>query len=137
MFADPGRYRCVLEAVDKMNVEIHYYWLTNRHIDVYAYMPNEEYDYIVYSRGIWYGHTDRNMKIAVFKGFDDTKVPFKEFVKLVDIRHTVMSGDLGKFVNNYETILIFSYYNPVYLYYGISSAKINKLKSWIHFHTLE
>ena len=137
MFADPSQYRCVLDAVDKPNVKVHYYYLSGHNTDWFSFLPDEPYDYLYYSKGLWYGHTNRNMKIAIYRNFDDNHVPFKEFINLIDIKHSIMNGIGGRFFNNYETILIFSYHNPFYLYFGIKTSKLNKLKSWIHFHTLK
>ena len=78
----------------------------------FNYLPDEpdfSYDYIKYINGYWDGVTDFT-PVAVYNDFDDVRVPFREFVNLVDFQSHLLKTVYGYSVkNNYHTIYIFSY----------------------------
>ena len=75
--------------------------------------------------------------MAIYNNFIDKNVPFKEFIKLIDIKKHMLNTRNKSFINNYEEIRIFTTLNYKYLYECIDDNKLNRIKKWINFITLK
>lgn len=112
MYADPRQYSHVLDILDKPDLTINWYWIRSSDCQWFNYLPDKpdfSYDYIKYTNGYWDGVTNFT-SVAVYNDFDDVRVPFKEFVNLVDFQSHLLKTVYGYSIkNNYRTIYIFSY----------------------------
>lgn len=111
-----------------MNGQTHYLDIINL---------EEPYDYIKYSNGQWFGISDRHCKTAVYSNFNPFKVPFNEFIRLIDFKIHHLKSYHKSYKNLYTNIIIISMQNPSYLYLDENSSNLKIIKSWIHFFTVD
>ena len=138
MLADPYRYHSIYDIIDKPNITINYFWSMWGMTHFTELLDLEEpFDYLKYSNGQWYGITDRHCKTAVYYDFNPYKVPFKEFVKLIDFKIHSLRTYNGRCKNLYTKIIIVSMQNPCFLYLDEAHSKLKNVKSWIHFFTID
>lgn len=138
MFADPYRYHSIYDIIDKPNITINYFWSMWGQTNYTELIDIEQpYDYIKYSNGQWFGITDKHCETAVYYNFNPFKVPFKEFIKLIDFKIHNLKSYNGKHKNLYTNIIIISMQNPSYLYLDENYSNLKIIKSWIHFFTVD